>query len=109
MHNFIHGASNFNANAFNFKEVKQMQEREQLRLSQERVKKEFTEEQTKMLIELIKKETNVNAIRNQAIKEFATRLKKLTMITEYDIDMLVEEMCGKALDWSDGERKENES
>lgn len=37
-------------------------------------------------------EISLNAVRNRAIGEFATRLKKLTMITEYDIDMLVEEM-----------------
>lgn len=43
-------------------------------------------------------EISLNGVRNRAIGEFATRLKKLTMITEYDIDMLVEEMCGQALD-----------
>lgn len=92
MYNDIYSGMALNPHALNYEQVIQMQRYEQLRQLQEQIKKELNEEQTKTIAEVIKKETNVNAIRNQVIREFADKLKKISLITENDIERIAKEM-----------------
>ena len=99
MYNGIYSGNSLNSHIFNHEQVIQMQRSEQLRQLQELIKKELNEEQMKTVAELIRKETNVNAIRNRTIREFADKLKKISLITENDIERIAKEMM-------EGENKE---
>ncbi len=80
-------------NVIDVEKTMQMQHQQaQLSLLKKQLE-ELQEKQTEnKLIELIKKGTNYSAIRNQAIREFADKLKKISLITENDIERLVKEM-----------------
>lgn len=92
MYNGIYSGNPLNPHIFNHEQAIQTQRSEQLRQLQELTKKELNEEQMKTVAELIKKETNVNAIRNRTIREFADKLKKISLITENDIERIAREM-----------------